>query len=93
MCRDGSPARASVIALLEALSYNLGVIASDIPANTEVPLSSDSFFKTGDVDALAEKIVAFLKSAIGRSYREIIEEYYNWDKIADQTMNVYKSIL
>ena len=81
------------IALLEALSYNLAVIASDIPANMEVPLPPDSFFKTGDVNALSEKIVAFLKFVADRNYREIIEEYYNWDKIADQTVKVYKSIL
>ena len=81
------------IALLEALSYNLNVIASDIPANTEVPLPEESFFKTGDVAALTAKLKQFAGSAETRNYRKIIEEYYNWDVIADQTMEVYRSIL
>lgn len=81
------------IALLEALSYNLNVIASDIPANTEVPLPEESFFKTGDVDALAERLRLFANTAGTRNYRGIVEEYYNWDVIADQTMGVYRSIL
>ena len=81
------------IALLEALSYNLNVIASDIPANTEVPLPEESFFKTGNVDALAERLRLFANTAGTRNYRGIVEEYYNWDVIADQTMDVYRSIL
>ena len=80
------------IALLEALSYNLNVIASDIPANTEVPLPEESFFKTGDVAALTAKLKQFAGSVEIRNYRKIIEEYYNWDRIAEQTMEVYKSI-
>ena len=63
------------IALLEALSYNLNVIASDIPANTEVPLPEESFFKTGDVDALAERLRLFANTAGTRNYRNIVEEY------------------
>ena len=61
------------IALLEALSYNLNVIASDIPANTEVPLPEESFFKTGDVAALTAKLKQFAGSAETRNYRKIIE--------------------
>ena len=80
------------ITLLEALSYNLNVIASDIPANTEVPLPEESFFKTGDVAALTAKLKQFTGSVEIRNYRKIIEEYYNWDRVAEQTMNVYKSI-
>ena len=81
------------IALLEALSYNLNVIASDIPANTEVPLPEGSFFKTGDVDELAERLRSFATMDGARNYRGIVEEYYNWDVIADQTLEVYRSIL
>lgn len=41
------------IAMLEALSYGLPVIASDIPANLEVGLPSEHYFPLGDVGALA----------------------------------------
>ena len=81
------------IALLEALSYNLDVIASDIPANTEVPLPEYSFYKTGDVEALAEKLKDHLKASGSQNYKKIVEEYYNWDVIADQTMEAYRAML
>lgn len=81
------------IALLEALSYNLNVIASDIPANTEVPLPRECFFKTGDVNELANKLSEFVNSPVQRNYRQIVDEFYNWDKIADQTLEVYKGLV
>ena len=80
------------IALLEALSYNLDVIASDISANTEVPLPEESFFRVGDVQALAAKLKQFVQLTSMRDYRKIVEEFYNWERIADQTFEVYKSI-
>src|SRR5262249_52916705 len=44
------------IALLEALSYGLPVLASDIPANLEVALPPASYFPLGDVTALAQRL-------------------------------------
>jgi glycosyltransferase involved in cell wall biosynthesis len=44
------------IVLLEAMSYGLSCIASDIPANKNVGLDNDRFFKAGDVNAIAAKI-------------------------------------
>lgn len=81
------------IALLEALSYNLNVIASDIPANTEVPLPKECFFPTGNVDALTQKLQLFMASPVQRNYRQVVREHYNWDKIAEQTLEVYKSLV
>jgi glycosyltransferase involved in cell wall biosynthesis len=43
------------IALLEALSYGLSVLVSDIPANKEVDLSAECFFNSGDMADLREK--------------------------------------
>lgn len=80
------------IALLEALSYNLDVVASDIPANTEVPLPRDCFAKKGDVDDLAKTIAAHLASEKPNDYSSIIHEYYDWDKIAEQTAVVYREL-
>ena len=39
----------------QALSYGLHVLVSDIPANKEVDVSSERYFKCGDVDELREK--------------------------------------
>lgn len=81
------------IALLEALSYNLDVVASDIPANTEVPLPRECFAKTGDVADLAKTIAAHLTSESRKDFSSIIHEYYDWDKIAEQTALVYRELV
>ena len=80
------------IALLEALSYNLDVVASDIPANTEVPLPRTCFAKVGDTDSLAEVIAAHLGKDVQENFASIIHEYYDWDKIAEQTALVYREL-
>ena len=77
----------------EALSYNLDVVASDIPANTEVPLPRDCFAKKGDVEDLAETIATHLASDKPNDYSSIIHEYYDWDKIAEQTAVVYRELV
>lgn len=81
------------IALLEALSFNLDVVASDIPANTEVPLPRNCFAKVGDVDDLAKTIERHLRNDVKQNFSAIIREYYDWDKIAEQTAEVYKELV
>nr|WP_320016108.1 glycosyltransferase family 4 protein [uncultured Desulfobacter sp.] len=44
------------IALLEAMSFGLPVLVSDIPANKEVALPSDRYFSCGDIEDLGNKI-------------------------------------
>lgn len=85
------------IALLEAMSYGLSCIASDIPANREVGLTVDRFFKAGDIEALAAKINEFMKiGPLGGKERDaqmrLIREKYDWNKIAEATLGVYKSL-
>lgn len=83
------------IAMLEALSYGLPVISSDIPANLEVGLPPEHYFPLGNVDVLATKLVKFTKldwTDIDRSaQRAWVIERYNWHTIAQQTLAVYKS--
>lgn len=81
------------IALLEAMSYNLNVLVSDIPANKAVNLEDDCYFETGNIDDLASQIQKKLKEDHHKNYRKIIEEKYNWKKIADQTAKVYEEVL
>ena len=84
------------IVLLEAMSYRLSCVVSDIPANKEVNLPADRFFKAGDIKQLAEKMNEFISKPISteEKSREIllISEKYNWGKIADQTLEVYKLV-
>lgn len=73
--------------LLEAMSYSLDVIASDIPANRLDCLATDDYYKTGDVLDLANKISARLSNGyISRSY-DLSD--YDWNHIARQTANIY----
>ncbi|MBU2529228.1 glycosyltransferase family 4 protein [bacterium] len=85
------------IALLEALSYGLPVLASDIPQNREVPLPDFRFFEVGNVDDLSKKMTELLNLGISaeekNKQREILKENYNWDEIAQKTLEVYKSVL
>ena len=79
------------IALLEAMSYHLPVVVSNIPANLEVGLSSDCYFHCGDVDALAAR----LQKVIDEDYYSVQYDMapYDWDKIAKQVMGVYEGLL
>lgn len=82
------------IVLLEAMSYGLSCIASDIPANRNVELSGDRYFKAGDINALSEKINEFIGKKISEEEKKvqlkIINEKYSWEKIANMTLEVYK---
>ncbi|OUP32162.1 glycosyltransferase family 4 protein [Bacteroides sp. An19] len=75
------------IALLEAMSYGVKVIVSDIPANLEVGLDNGDYFPVGNVGALAGK----LKTVIEQPLQHIDYDMkkYDWEKIADQVTKVY----
>ena len=81
------------IALLEALSYNLKTVVSNIPANLEVNLKKENFFEVGNTLQLAEKINQQLTLSEQPNYKLLLEEKYNWDIIADQTVEVYKKVM
>jgi len=73
------------------------VIVSDIPANKEVELSPERYFKCGDVGDLKEKMEVLLEKGLPeeerKEIRKQIEEKYNWDRIAEQTIGVYEKVL
>jgi glycosyltransferase involved in cell wall biosynthesis len=85
------------IALLEALSYGLPVLASSIPANLEIGLPAASYFPVGDVQALAGRLESICKAPIDESARESrrlwVVEHYDWGRIAKQTYAVYNRVL
>ncbi len=79
------------IALLEAMSYDLDVLVSNIPANMIDELGVDDHFPVGDTKALALAIDH--KISAGATPRSHDLSRYNWDHIAGQTAKVYNSII
>lgn len=80
------------IALLEAMSYNLDVLVSDIPANLEVNLDVDDYFNVGNTKDLKIKLDAKLKNSIDRNFSELILQKYNWDSISKEVFTLYKEV-
>ena len=84
------------IVLLEAMSYGLSCIATDIPANKNVELSKDRFVMAGDIGSLASKIRDYIHKPISveekKAQIEMIADQYDWHRIADQTEKVYQSV-
>jgi len=78
------------IALLEAMSYNLDVAVSDIPANRLDALEDTDFFPAGDTAAMAKIINSKLTAPHTRTY-DLTP--YNWDSITGQTIEVYQSVI
>ncbi len=85
------------MALLEAMSYGLSVVVTDIPANREVGLAANRYFRPGDIESLREKLLEFFGHGITgeeqEHYRHKIAHEYDWSVIASQTLAVYEKAL
>ena len=85
------------IALLEALSFGIPVIASAIPANLEIGLASENYFPLGDVRALAATLQRVARQPLSQQQRDAqrlwLRERYNWETIARKTYDAYLQAL
>ncbi|MDP2404395.1 MAG: glycosyltransferase family 4 protein [Methylotenera sp.] len=85
------------IAMLEALSFGLPVIASDIPANLEVGLPEDCYFRLGSVKDLAMHLSKFAltppETRLREASRHWVSSKYDWKKIAGETICVYRKAM
>jgi glycosyltransferase involved in cell wall biosynthesis len=85
------------IALLEALSYGLPVLASDIAGNRELNLESSNYFPLGDTAALATQLRRLARTPSNEreraARRRSLARTYDWDRIAMQTLQVYRAVI
>lgn len=82
------------IVILEALSFGIPVIASDITANLEVRLNKSSYFKLGNTSQLKSRILEAVNN-IDKTDRKLLinhAQQYSWDIIAGQTIDAYLSL-
>jgi glycosyltransferase involved in cell wall biosynthesis len=72
------------IALLEAMSYGLPIVASAIAANLELGLPEDSYFPVGDTAKMADRILEKLQH---NDHVRYDMSRYDWDRIARQMVD------
>lgn len=81
------------IAMLEALSYGLPVLASNIPANVAVGLEADCYFPLGELTALTRGLQRLSRQPqddrTRAERRRWVAARYDWDRIAVQTHALY----
>lgn len=86
------------ISLLEAMSYGNCCLVSDIPENVEVVGEKAVTFKHGDAKDLQNVLMKLLM------HQEMVEQYkcasqdyicgkYHWDKVVEETLQVYDSVM
>lgn len=80
------------IAALEALSFGLPTLLSDIEPNLDLHLPADCYFPVGDAAALAQKISADDYSRYLADTREILVNF-DWDDIAQRTLDIFTKTL
>jgi len=90
----------SSVSLMEALACGLPCLVSDIPANKEWIVEDENgwLFRDGDVDHLAEKILAAMNqrekiSEIGRAARRSAESRADWKKNSEMLLKAYEEII
>lgn len=76
------------LTLLEAMSYNVPVIVSDIPENTEVVGKKATTFKAGSAKSLKNKL-----TTVGKPVSRDVLSKYSWDETVAKTIALYDSLL
>jgi glycosyltransferase involved in cell wall biosynthesis len=82
------------IGLIEAMSYGLQCVASDIPENHEVIGEAGLLFRNKDIDDLQRVLGGSMRDEaaaveIGARARRRVEALFCWDRVVDQLESLY----
>jgi glycosyltransferase involved in cell wall biosynthesis len=85
------------VSILEALSFGLPCVLSDIPANLEFELPESMYYPVGNVAALEQKLThaasgADDKKVLARSDATRLPDRFRWESVADATLGVIKKV-
>lgn len=85
------------IALLEALSYGVEVLASNIDANMQIDIGENNFFEQGNIDDLKRRMLCFLNAKITEEEQkrrlEMLKKDYSWDEISTKIYKLYEELI
>lgn len=86
------------LSLLEAMSFGNCCLVSDIRENTEVVEDKAAVFRKSDVSDLRKQLRNLLEhpetvAAYKAESREYICRKYDWDKVTEQTIEVYQRLI
>jgi glycosyltransferase involved in cell wall biosynthesis len=79
------------IAALEATAVGTPTLLSDIDANLDVGLPRDRYYPMGDIAALTERLGD--QRLLARVDGDAIRARFDWDRIAEQTVERYRDIV
>jgi len=83
------------ITVLQAMSYGIPALVSDIPEHQEVITDSHFWFTNASILSLTNKIIGLMKNpellkTAGRKNKQTAEKNYAWEDIAKKTEYVYQ---
>jgi glycosyltransferase involved in cell wall biosynthesis len=86
------------IALLEAMSYGLCCLSSDLPANREALGDAGAYFSIGNSSGLSRALERTLedhdlRTAYGKAACERVMKLYSWDHVTDECEALYRNLL
>ncbi|MDG1949461.1 MAG: glycosyltransferase family 4 protein [bacterium] len=92
-----SEAEGLPVVVIEAMSYGLPLLVSDIPENLEVLHNAGFTFESASVADLQKMLRLLLQhpeqiARVQGETREVVETYFSWDVIAEEVLNLYRSI-
>lgn len=85
------------IGLIEAMSYGIPCLSSDIPENQEVLGDAGLLFRSKDVAHLETKLVAALSNVdagaqLAAAGRERVQTLFSWERVVDQLEELYARV-